>query len=383
MPGAVALEPAATAPQERGWRWFVLGLVLMVLATAAPAWPPALALFAAMIRLLLPLEQFALLVLVGIASCAVIGWWAGGRIVMALLWVAAAAYVVWKVPLPLAGYGAFVRGWAVSLGAAFGLVCLASPTRGFLSRALGAVALAGLVTAGGFSLRAPSGSGAFDGPARMLSAEYQQRLDEERQAWHGRANSAAWQAFARQLPEAGDRAARMETMLVRLGEPVAAAEAIGGLQPGPLVRLAPTLLALESLLALALGWAAYHRLARARIGPPLAALRDLRFNDQLVWGLVVGVTVLLLPTLVAWRTVGLNLACSFGTLYALRGAGVLTWWIPDRAAIWVLLLLLLLIPVLGPVWVLAVVLATTFTLGLGDTWRDFRAGAASRRPTSL
>ena len=60
MNGAVAPDPAATAPagaapQERGWRWFVLGMVLMVAVTAAPAWPPALALLAGAVRLLLSL----------------------------------------------------------------------------------------------------------------------------------------------------------------------------------------------------------------------------------------------------------------------------------------------------------------------------------------
>ncbi len=360
----------------------MLGMVLMVLVTAAPGWPSALALLAGTVRLLLPVEQFALLVLVGIASCAIVGWWAGGRFVLGLVWAAAAAYVIWKVPLPLAGYGAFVRGWAVSLGAAFGLVCLASPARAFLSRALGAIALAGFITIGGFSLRAPSGVGAFDAPARMLSREYQQRLGETLQEWHSRSGSEAWQRFSQRFPDAADRAVRVESMLVQLGEPVSSASATGGEQPGALVRLAPTLLALESLMALALGWAAYHRLARSRIGPPLGALRDLRFNDQLVWGLVTGVTILLLPTLVEWRDVGLNLTCFFGTLYALRGAGVLTWWIPDRAAVWVLLALAVLVPVLGPVWVLAILAAVTFALGLGDTWRDFRAGASSRRPSS-
>src|SRR3712207_8406043 len=32
------------------------------------------------------------------------------------------------------------------------------------------------------------------------------------------------------------------------------------------------------------------RVSRARIGPPLAPLREFRFNDQLVWGLVAGIT---------------------------------------------------------------------------------------------
>ena len=74
--------------------------------------------------------------------------------------------------------------------------------------------------------------------------------------------------------------------------------------------------------------------------------------------------------------------CSGTVSYALRGAGVLTWLIPDRVAVWVLLALVLLVPVLGPVWVLIALLAVTFTLGLGDTWRDFRADAAARRPSS-
>lgn len=382
MNGAVAPDVAATAPQERRWRWFVLGMLLMVVVTAAPAWPPALALLAGTIRLLLPVEQFALMVLVAIASCAIVGWWAGGRLVLGLVWGLAAGYVVWKVPLPLSGYGAFLRGWAVTLGAAFGLVCLATASRPFLTRALAAVALSGVVTAVGFSTRAPAGMSAFAAPAQMLSQEYQERLGVSLDAWRGRTSTESWRRFAQRFPEAVERTQRVEGLLVVLAEPQPASSAVGGSRVAPLVRLAPTLLALESLLALALGWAAYHRLTRARIGPPLGALRDLRFNDQWVWGLIVGVTVMLLPSLVEWRTAGLNLVGFFGTLYALRGAGVLTWYIPDRAAVWVLLALAVLVPVLGPVWVLGALLTVTFTLGLGDTWRDFRAGAGSRRPWS-
>ena len=36
---------------------------------------------------------------------------------------------------------------------------------------------------------------------------------------------------------------------------------------------------------------------RARLGAPLRPLREFRFNDQLVWGLIVGLTIMLLPTL--------------------------------------------------------------------------------------
>ncbi len=381
MNGTVASEPAATAPQERGWRWFVLALVLMVLVTAAPVWPASLSLLAGAIRLLLPVEQFALLVLVAIASCAIIGWWSGGRLVMALLWVAAAGYVIWKVPLPFSGYGAFGRGWALTLAASFGLLCLASPHKALFTRALGSIGLAAIVTAAGFTTRTTGGSTLFDGPAQMLSMEYQRRLGESLQSWRDRSDTESWRGFAQRFPEAAERATRMENLLVALAEPLSGAGSTGGLVPGPLVSIAPALLALESLLALALGWAAYHRLSRVRIGPQLSALRDVRFNDQLVWGLVVGVTILLLPTLAEWRTVGANLVCFFGSLYALRGAGVLTWWIPERLAIPALVVLVLLVPILGPVWIVIAVLAVTFSLGLGDTWRDFRAGAQPRRPS--
>ena len=59
------------------------------------------------------------------------------------------------------------------------------------------------------------------------------------------------------------------------------------------VAVFPALLALESLAALALAWATYHRLSRARLGAPLRPLREFRFNDQLVWGLIVGLTIVL------------------------------------------------------------------------------------------
>jgi hypothetical protein len=75
----------------------------------------------------------------------------------------------------------------------------------------------------------------------------------------------------------------------------------------------PSLLALESLAALALAWATYHRLGRTRLGAPLQPLREFRFNDQLVWGLIVGLTTILVPTLSTLRGFGQNLLVFFGT----------------------------------------------------------------------
>jgi hypothetical protein len=376
MGGAVAPETTATAPQERGWRWFVLALVLMVAVTAAPGWPSALALMAGAVRLLLPIEQFALLVLVAVASCAVVGWWAGGRMLYALAAVFVAGWAVWKLPLSPQGYGAFVRGWSMALGAAFGVVCLATRSRPFLGRALGAVALAGMATVAGLAGRAAVTGGTFAGAEGMLDVEYGRRVSETLASWQSRTDSDMWQTFARGMPDAAARAERMAGVLSVVGS----SREDGS--PGSLVAISPSLLALESLLALSLGWAAYHRLSRVRIGPPLGALRDLRFNDQLVWGLVAGTTLLLLPTLADWRGLGANLVCFFGTLYALRGVGVLTWWIPDRFAIAALLVLVILVPLLGPLVLLAVLLAVFLAVGLSDTWRDFRADARARWPTS-
>jgi len=81
----------------------------------------------------------------------------------------------------------------------------------------------------------------------------------------------------------------------------------------------PALLAMESVAMLGLAWSLYHRASRTRIGAPLRALSEFRFNDQLVWGFVLGVTVLVVPTLQEARGVGLNLLLFFGVLYALRG----------------------------------------------------------------
>jgi hypothetical protein len=294
-----------------------------------------------------------------------------------------AAWVLFTMPLPVSGYGAFVRGWCLSLSASFGLVCLTTRSRPFLSRALAATALAAAVTLVGVASRSSVG-GPFDDASRMLGNEYQRRVRETLTVWQARTESVSWQTFAARFPASAARADRMASTLSALADPGPPAGSSSVMTSrGPLLVLAPALLGLESLLALGLGWATYHRLSRVRIGPPLCALRNLRFNDQLVWGLVVGATLVLLPTFTEWRALGANFICFFGTLYALRGAGVLSWWIPDRFASLLPLALVILVPLLGPMSVLALVLAATFVLGLGDTWRDFRADADTRRSGSL
>lgn len=360
-----------SAPRERGWRWFVVAVSVVLVVTLAPSWPPALALAAAVVRLVFPFEQFALLAAVSLAGCALVGWWAGGRLVLTVVVIAVTGWLLWHVPLPSSSYGAFVRGWAIALSAAFALVCLAAGNSPFLGRALASVALASVVSAAGLA-SGQAVSGALFGTVRMLDEDYQRRLDESLALWKARTESGVWQTFAARVPSI---AARAELLATRLEELEHESETRSG---SLLVLLAPSLLALESMLALALGWASYHRLSRTRIGPPLGSLRDLRFNDQLIWGLVVGAVMGLLPSLAPFRVAGLNLLCFFGALYALRGAGVLSWLIPERAALPLLLVLVILVPVLGPVAVLMTVTVICFGVGLSDTWRDFRARVQAR-----
>jgi hypothetical protein len=149
------------------------------------------------------------------------------------------------------------------------------------------------------------------------------------------------------------------------------------------VAVFPALLALQSLAALALAWAVYHRLGRARLGAPLRPLREFRFNDQLVWGLIVGLTIVLLPTLTSLRGVGKNLLVFFGALYAVRGFGVLSWFMaPGSLGITLTVgFIMLCAPVVNVFALLAFTMlgVASLALGLGDTWADWRSRA---RPTS-
>ena len=131
--------------------------------------------------------------------------------------------------------------------------------------------------------------------------------------------------------------------------------------PDMAAALVPALLALESLAALALGWGVYRRLSPVPVGPPLSKLSEFTFNDQLIWGLAVGATLCLLPAFGDGRNAGFNLLLFFGTLYLIRGIGVLAWMSHGRI---VYIVILGLVP--------QVFVIVTLALGLGDTWLDLR-----------
>jgi hypothetical protein len=182
-------------------------------------------------------------------------------------------------------------------------------------------------------------------------------------------NAADWTALTTKIPAFASMPANVERELAALS--------------GVGVAVFPALIALQSLAALALAWATYHRLSRARLGAPLRPLREFRFNDQLVWGLIVGLTIVLLPTLRALHGAGKNLLVFFAALYAVRGFGVLSWFMaPGSLSVTLGVgFVMLLAPVLNVFAALVFMMlgVAALALGLGDTWADLRSRA---RPSS-
>ena len=333
----------APAPREQGWRRIILALLALVFLPLVP-----------LLRAAVPIEQSLVLIIPALAACALVGWWAGGRPLLALSWLAMAVWILITRLPGIPNFMALSKGWALLMVGLFGVVSIMSPRQSFFPRALSAL---GLSFAVGLSLVVVAGKS----PAtieRTVRTEYTRRVEAWLADWATVAQTKEWQQVVRDNPG-------METLSRESSERLQAI-------PPVTARVYPALLALESLAVLALAWGLYHRVSRARIGPPLAPLREFRFNDQLVWGLVAGITAVAVPTLTAFRTVGINLLVFFGALYALRGLGVLTWFFaPGR------LMVALTIGLAIFMWPLLGVFA--LGIGLGDTWLDWRS---KPRPTT-
>lgn len=342
MTDAVVEPTPAEVPRERGWRGVVGGLVLLLLL---PAMPPFAVIF--------PLAETALVMVPAVAACALAGWRSGGRLFLAVLWVGFAAWLIVSGPMR-SEYSLLAKGWGVLVAVAFGGMALAWPTRSFLPRALATLGLA-LAVAGVSALAAPGGAARV---RQVVATELLRRSEAFDRDWQVRLTTKDWQEFRAANAES---AAWFERTLQEQREMVRRTA-----ERSP--ALFPALLALETLAALALAWALYHRVGRARVGAPLARLREFRFNDQFIWGLVSGLALLVMPGLGAARDVGANLLVFFGALYALRGAGVALFFLaPGRVMMVVLVALSVLFA--GAAGVIFV------GLGLGDTWLDWRRRA--------
>jgi hypothetical protein len=338
---------------KRGWRRLILALLVFFLLPMIPQ-----------MRAMLPIDETALLFIPAMAACSIAGWWAGGRMGSAVIWTALSIFVMGPsapsdVLLNLA------RGWALLLAGSFGLVCLFEARRPFFTKALAAV-IAALVIALAIGVVGPV---TLSSASSAIATEFAKRNDA----------FISWlnQGLASLGPDWTQMTTRFPSLAMA---PSKVAEDLATMSTGGRMVF-PALLVLESVAALALAWATYHRLARQRLGAPLAPLREFRFNDQLVWGLIVGLVIMLLPNLAALRGFGINLILFFGALYLLRGLGVLAWFMRPGALAAMLAVgfVLLFAPVLGMLAALGflALAITALGLGVGDTWADWRGRARS------
>ncbi len=328
----------APPPREQGFSRVLLALAALFFG---PLLPP--------VRALLPVEQMTLLLIPALAACFVVGWWAGGRLWIALVWVAVTILTFWYVPAEATAYRDLSRAWGLIVAGAFGIACVRDGSSPFLRRGLLAVGLAMMlaVTLSGIGQLPPQrAEGVFAAQFALRNAQ----------------SAAALQQLTVSLPQLAGLAERW----MRIMHATADAALV----------LYPALLALQGLAVCALAWALYHRLSRTRIGPPLGRLRNFAFGDQLVWGLVGGAGLALLPALSPLQRLGLNLLAFFGVLYILRGVAVVVWFLSGRGRL--LKAGMLAAAVLaGPIAPVA-----AFGVGVGDTWFDWRSRHRGAVPPS-
>ena len=340
--------PLAPAPTERGWVKLILALTAFFLLPGLPQF-----------RALLPVDQTMLLFVPALAACSLVGWWAGGRAFMAIAWVALAVAMTAQATPP-GPFSNLVRGWSLLLAGSFGLVCLFGVRRPLLSRAFLALGM----TLGFAAVMSMIGPVTLSQASKTIAEEFARRNAEAAAAMSTfiKTYPDQWKDLTAKVPTLAQLPAEFDKQLTTLS--------------GWGAAVFPALLALQSLAALALAWATYHRLSRARLGAPLRPLREFRFNDQLVWGLIVGLTIVLLPTLTSVRGVGRNLIVFFGTLYAVRGFGVLSWFMaPGSLGVTLSVgFIMLAAPVIQVFAALVLMFfgAAAVALGLGDTWADWR-----------
>ena len=352
---ATDAAPVPPAPSERGWGKLLLAIAAFLFV---PALPP--------MRAILPIDMTTTLFVPAIAACALVGWWAGGRAFLAIAWLIVAALITTRsTPTPTA-FDNLARGWSLLLAGSFGLVCLFGPRQPLFTRALVSLGTT-LVLATIMSLVGPVSVGQA---SQIVGDEFARRNAESMATLNALIqNSKDWQSLTTRVPSLADAPAQTERTLTAMSD-------FGS-------TVFPSVLALQSLAALALAWATYHRLGRARLGAPLRPLKEFRFNDQLVWGLIVGLTIMLLPTLKSLHVVGKNLLVFFAALYAVRGFGVLAWFMaPGSLGITLGVgVVMLILPILQLFAALAFMMlgVAALALGLGDTWADWRSRA---RPTS-
>jgi hypothetical protein len=223
------------------------------------------------------------------------------------------------------------RGWSLLLAGWFIVAVVAWPRASFSTRAVAATAAA--MVSAGVIVVAQGGWVPLD---HTIGAHYREGAELVRRFWPG--------------------------------DPVGADVIVAWTGEIP-ARLFPALAAIGSVAALAVAWWLSGRVS----GAPrrLGTLAEFRFPDPLVWVLIGGLVMVLVP-LAAWAPrLGLNLVVFMGALYALRGLGVVVAlvWSMVGSQLGLLLALGMVAIILYPI-----VVAGTLLLGVADTWLDLRSG---------
>lgn len=259
----------------------------------------------------------------------------------------AAAVLLWAlVAAPAVGaYGLITRGWALLVGGLFVGALLLWPRWSFLHRALAAVVGALVLAGAGLAI-----SGTWSVVDGMIADFFRTAILVMAERLNTPAPDSTVLAWLR---ESAVAPAGWETILAfRSG-------------------VFPALLALQSLAALGVGWWAFVRMGGARQGQMLHPLRDFRFHDQLIWLVIAGLVLLVLPLGPGATRVAANLLVFMGALYALRGVAVFVFLAgraPSRLSVF--------FGALTALFLSHLVLTAAVLVGLGDTWLDVRRRVA-------
>lgn len=273
------------------------------------------------------------ILLVGVPAQRRIGWVTAG----AVLWILA-------LVLPAGPLSMVSRGWGLVLGAMFLAVTLMRRDWSVMTRSL--------VATGGSLLLAVGGL-VTSGNAGRLNATMRE---------HFAAATESFLAMQSRLPES----ARLPDV-----------EATARMMTEMRTAVFPSLLALQSIAALALAAWWVRRLGRsANEAFVLSRMRDFRFNDQLIWLLIGGLLLVLLPLGDGATRFAANVLVFMGALYVLRGLAVFAYLASGTRSVAAMVFGVVAIFLLYPI-----VFTAALFMGVGDTWLDVRGRLAGQEPT--